>query len=205
MEVIKNNFLSFIIILLLAIVLIGRCSGPTPVVQPPLVTRDTVWVRYDSIIYKRPYIVKRIRVPIKEIVKDVQYIPDTNYDGLVKQYRDLLILYFAKNIQRDTLKINKFGYVYVQDTVNTNVITSRSYNYKITYPIVKENTTVIVNKNQLYLGGGLGGDSNDLVNQINAGVLLKTKNDQILGATIGLTKTGQVQYNLNSYWKLRVK
>jgi len=123
MEVIKNNFLSFIIILLLAIVLIGRCSGPTPVVQPPLVTRDTVWVRYDSIIYKRPYIVKRIRVPIKEIVKDVQYIPDTNYDGLVKQYRDLLILYFAKNIQRDTLKINKFGYVYVQDTVNTNVIT----------------------------------------------------------------------------------
>ena len=199
MAFVTKNFLAIIVLLLVVLLLTNRCDHSGT--KPTIVT-DTVYIHHDSIITSKPQLVKVIYTPIEKIVTNIQYKPDTNYQALLKQYNALLTLYFNKNIQKDTLKLNKLGYISVTDTVYNNLITGRAYDYHLTYP---EITKIITrHTNQLYIGGALEGNRINLVNQINLGLLLKNKKDQIFGASIGLDQSGVVQYSINSYWKIKL-
>lgn len=199
MAFVTKNFLAIIVLLLVVLLLTNRCDHSGT--KPTIVT-DTVYVHRDSVVTSKPQLVKVIYTPIEKIVTNIQYKPDTNYQALLKQYNALLTLYFNKNIQKDTLKLNKLGYISVTDTVYNNLITGRAYDYHLTYP---EITKIITrHTNQLYIGGALEGNRINLVNQINLGLLLKNKKDQIFGASIGLDQSGVVQYSINSYWKIKL-
>jgi hypothetical protein len=200
MAFITKNFLAIIILLLVVVLLANRCDHNTT--NKPTIVIDTVWVKHDSIVTSKPQLVKVISTPIEKIITNIQYKPDTNYQALLKQYNALLTLYFNKNIQKDTLKLNKLGYISVTDTVYNNLITGRVYDYHITYPEITKSITR--HTNQLYIGGGLEGNRINLVNQINLGLLLKNKKDQVFGASIGLNQGGVIQYSINSYWKIKL-
>jgi len=204
MKFITNNFLAIIVLLLVVVLFADRCNKPS-IVEKPIVTRDTVWVHHDSIIISKPKLLKTIYTPLEVIKKQIEYVPDTNYQKLLKQYQALLLLYLEKNIQKDTLTLDKLGSIYITDTISKNISTHRVYDYSFKYPFVKENITTTVHRNQLYIGGGVQGNPISLVNQFNAGVLLKNKKDQIFGASIGLNINGQLQYGVQSYWKLNFK
>lgn len=205
LELLKKNLLNTIILVLLTVVVLQRCEWGEPA-PPPSVKRDTVWVIKDSTVYSKPQVIKTIPVDVHHDSIIKEYIPDTNYSKLVVQYQNLVQELLAKNIYKDSLKIDSIGYVHVTDTVTKNNLTGRSYNYNLKYPIIKETITIHPKpKNQLYVGGAVMGNQSAAVNSINAGVILKTKQDQILGVTAGLNTDGQIQYGVQSYWKLKLK
>jgi hypothetical protein len=112
----------------------------------------------------------------------------------------------AKNISSDSIKIDSIGHVYITDTVSKNMIIGRSTRYNVKYPIIT-NTVIVPEKKklQMYLGGGVQGQKNEIINQINAGLLLKTKKDQIIGINAGTTINGNAVYGVQSFWKIRLK
>ena len=203
---IKENLTSLIVIILLIIILLQRCGsgGNTP--EAPKIVRDTVWIHKDSVILSRPQVVKTIPVNIYHDTIINHYIPDTNYAKLVVQYQDVVNQLLAKNIMQDSIRIDSNGYVKITDTVQRNMVVGRSSEVSIKYPIIKETITLPAPKvTQLYVGGQLSGNSGQLINGINGGLLLKNKRDQIYGANIGLNTQGQVSYGVQSYWKLKLK
>lgn len=200
MNFIKKNYIYLIIGVLISVILLQRCGGEKPIVDPPRVKIDTVWIKHDSIIYSKPKVITVIKG-----VPEIQYVPDPSYAKLVIQYKQLVDLCTAKNIYSDTLKIDSIGYVNVKDTISKNRIQGRSYNYNVKYPVITKTITLQAPaKTQVYVGGGLQGDTYSIINEFSTGLLLKTKRDQIYGLYTGIDTDGKIQYGLQIYWKIKL-
>jgi hypothetical protein len=194
MKTISENFFSIIIIFLLILLVFGDCNGDsTP--EEPIIVRDTTWIRFDSIVYHKPEIIDRIHT------ENHYYIPDSTYEGLLKQFHKIVAEHTMKNVHSDTLKIKDLGYVHVIDTVSENEIKDRKYSYFFEYPEVETTITQpYVPRNQFYMGGGV---QSGPVNAFNFGGLLKNKKDNIFKASIGITDQLQLQYGAEAYFKLK--
>ena len=202
MKINFNNILSIAILILAVIIILQRINSSPDIIEKPIVIRDTVWQKKDSVIYTSPKVVQTI--PVKIISE--KYLPDPNYDKLVLQYQELVKLHLAKNIQKDSVQIDSIGFVKVTDTVQNNIVQNRKWEYNIKYPIIKETIIEPPKKiNQLYIGGGLQGNQYNIINSINGGILYKNKKDQLYGLSIGVNTNGQVVYGLSSYWKIKFK
>jgi len=202
MQFIKTNFFNLLVAVLLIIILLQKCSQP---VDPgvPTVVRDTMWVVKDSLIYSRPQVTKTIQVESHDTIIN-QYLPDTNYAKLVVQYQEVVNTLLAKNIHSDSIRIDSNGYVKITDTVQRNLITGRSSQVNIRYPIIKETIILPAKKvTQLYIGGVVQGSSG--ISQISTGALLKTRNDFLFGTSLGVNTNGALQYGVGAYWKLKLK
>ena len=202
MKINFNNILSIAILILAVIIVLQRSNSSPDIIEKPIVIRDTVWQKKDSLIYTSPKVVQTI--PLKIISE--KYLPDPNYDKLVLQYQELVKLHLSKNVQKDSVKIDSIGFVKVTDTVQNNIVQNRKWEYNIKYPIIKETIIEPPKKiNQLYIGGGLQGNQYNIINSINGGILYKNKKDQLYGLSIGVNTNGQVVYGLSSYWKIKFK
>jgi hypothetical protein len=197
---VKKNFFNVVILILVSVILLQKCNSDTPKPIQPKIVKDTVWVVTKNTVTTKPVLVKTI--PGKANPK---YIPDPNYSKLLIQYQALVKAHIAKNIQRDSIKIDSIGYVHIEDTVSENVITGRKTSYLLKYPIITKTITLPpLRTNQLYYGGGLQGGQKQLINQFNVGLILKTKSDQIYNIYTGLDTDGQVQVGLQAYWKIKL-
>ena len=202
MKINFNNILSIAILILAVIIILQRINSSPDIIEKPIVVRDTVWQKKDSLIYTSPKVVQTI--PVKIISE--KYLPDPNYDKLVLQYQELVKLHLAKNIQKDSVQIDSIGFVKVTDTVQNNIVQNRKWEYNIKYPIIKETVIQPPKKvNQLYIGGGLQGNQYNIINSINGGILYKNKKDQLYGLSIGVNTNGQAVYGVSSYWKIKFK
>lgn len=202
MKINFNNILSIAILILAVIIVLQRSDSSPDIIEKPIVIRDTIWQKKDSVIYTSPKVVQTI--PIKIISE--KYLPDPNYDKLVLQYQELVKLHLSKNVQKDSVKIDSIGFVKVIDTVQNNIVQNRKWEYNIKYPIIKETVIQPSKKvNQLYIGGGLQGNQYNIINSINGGILYKNKKDQIYGLSVGINTNGQVVYGVSSYWKIKFK
>ena len=202
MKINFNNILSIAILILAVIIILQRINSSPDIIEKPIVIRDTIWQKKDSVVYTSPKVIQTI--PLKIISE--KYLPDPNYDKLVLQYQELVKLHLAKNIQKDSVQIDYIGFVKVTDTVQNNIVQNRKWEYNIKYPIIKETIIEPPKKiNQLYIGGGLQGNQYNIINSINGGILYKNKKDQLYGLSIGVNTNGQVVYGLSSYWKIKFK
>ena len=202
MKINFNNILSIAILILAVIIVLQRSNSSPDIVEKPIILRDTIWQKKDSVIYSFPKVVQTI--PIKIISE--KYLPDPNYDKLLLQYQELVKLHLSKNVQKDSVQIDSIGFVKVTDTVQNNIVQNRKWEYNIKYPIIKETIIQPSKKvNQLYIGGGLQGNQYNIINSINGGILYKNKKDQIYELSIGVNTNGQVVYGVSSYWKIKFK
>ena len=203
----KISISEILILVLLIVILLQRCGGGAKdtIVESKII-RDTSWVIKDSIINTKPQIFKTETYTIPVDRWNTEYLPDTNYDKLIKQYEDLVRELLTKNISSDSIKIDSIGHVYIIDTVSKNMITGRSTRYNLKYPIIT-NTVIVPEKKklQLYVGGGIQGQKTGIINQINANLLLKTKKDHIYGGSFGVNLLGEFQFGVQSYWKIKLK
>lgn len=154
---------------------------------------DTVLIKHDSIIYSQPRIIKTIAVENNRI----EYLPDTGYERLVEQYRDIVDKYISKTVQIDSLKIDSIGYIAIEDTVSENKITSRSFKYDLNYPKITQ--TLIVPQPpvpEFYLGGALG------TSGVEASLLYKTRRSRMYGIGTGVTPQGNFLINGRMYFKI---
>jgi hypothetical protein len=203
MKFIKNNFFNLIVVVLLVVIFLQKCSQPVDPAVAPTVVRDTTWIVKDSLILSKPQLTKTIQVESHDTIIN-QYIPDTNYAKLVVQYQEVVNTLLAKNIHSDSIRIDSNGYVKITDTVQRNLITGRSSQVNIRYPIVKETITLPAKKvTQMYVGGVI--QAAPAINQISVGALLKTRNDFLFGTSLGVNTNGALQYGVGAYWKLKLK
>ena len=194
-----------LIVVLLAILLLQRCGGEAETDGPKIV-RDTVWVYHDSTINSKPQVIKTepYAVPIDRW--NTEYLPDSNYSKLFKQYEVLVRELLAKNVSYDSIKIDSIGHIYITDTVSRNAIIGRSTHYNLKYPVITTTITIPEpKKTQWYIGGAVQGSQSELVDGIDAGILIKNKKDQIYGGYIGINPLGYLQFGLQSYWKIKLK
>jgi len=203
-ELKKISLSKIAVLVLLIIILLQRCGDNNQQPAETVIRRDTVWIHKDSTILSKPQIVKTIPVNIYHDTTLREYLPDTNYAKLVKQYTELAEKFLAMNIQVDSFKVDSIGHVYITDTVSHNLVKNRLFTYNLKYPIV----TVTVpqpKRTQWYIGGFLQGEEGRLLNQISTGLLIKNKKDQLFGGHVGLNTSGKLQVGVASYWKIKIK
>ncbi len=202
---IKTNFLQFILLILLCVILLQRGFEKPETAQPTVtVTRDSVWVFHDSTIRIKPTLVQS--TPASGTHWDTVYLPDTSYQGLLKQYKDVAKTLLTTNSYADTLQVDSIGYVYLTDQVSKNAITSRTFSYSLKYPFVKQTVTIrepYKPTRQLYFGGGLEGSNLSLINQVKTGLLYKDRKDRIYLINVGADKNLSLSYGVQTFWKLK--
>jgi hypothetical protein len=127
----------------------------------------------------------------------------------------LLKDFFAKNIYKDTLNLpDSLGIVSLIDTITQNKIFGRTFNASVKQRTIKE--TMIVKelpKTQVYYGLTGGFNKADVVSNIGAGLLIKTKKDKIYNLGIGVANrvtdgtngTLSPYIGAGVYWKIKFK
>lgn len=200
----KFNPLHILIVVLFVIILLQRGCGNT---KPQIITKiDTfIQVKYDTFIrygHSKPEFVKGETDKIVETA--TEYVLSEEDYGLVQKLDTLIELYSMKNIYKDSIPIDTFGYITLTDTIQENKFLGRSFITNITIP---EKTITITKPitlppvRQLYIGGGLMGNKFSLINSVNIGLLYKDKQNKIFGASVGIWN-GQLSYGISSYIKL---
>jgi len=200
----KDHIYNFIIVVLAIIILLQRCGKGNSSPCETKVTRDTIWIHKDSTIYSKPQLIKTIAFPVEQW--NTEYLPDTNYTKLLKQYQDIFVTYLSSNLLQDSIRIDSIGYVKIIDTISQNIVKGRSTSYKLKYPVVKETLAIVPEpKRQVYAGIGLGGDGVKLIiDQVSLGMLYKDRRDRIFGASIMASPRG-IEYGVQSFWKIKLK
>ena len=199
----KDHIYNFIIVVLAIIILLQRCSKGNTTPTKIKVTKDTVWIHKDSTIYSKPQLIKTIAVPIEQW--NTEYLPDTNYSKLLKQYQDIVVTYLSSNLLQDSIRIDSIGYLKIIDTISHNTVKGRGTSYKLSYPIIKQTITIQEKpKRQLYGGIGLGGDRVKLIDKVSLGLLYKDRKDRIFGTSIMASPSG-IEYGVQSFWKIKLK
>lgn len=201
----KNNLLSLIVLIVLLIVLFRTCTNK-PIEQQVMIVRDTTWMHKDSFVITKPQVVNTIPVNVYHDSLIKEYIPDTNYAKLVKQYTELAEKFLSQNVHQDSVRIDSIGFVRITDTVSHNLITGRKTSYKLSYPIIKETITVPEEKKgQVYFGFGVGGQNRDLLKTVDFNLLYKNKKDMMFGPNVSLDQDGTVEYGVRAFWKIKLK
>ena len=198
--------MSLLVLVLVLILLLQKCGSDGNISKA---THDTVIsVQYHYIKdtgYSKPTFIKGQRDTILE--SSVEYVPSQDYDELYNQFEELKQAVLSKNIYTDKLKIDSFGTVEIIDTIQRNQIIGRRYINNLIIPtktITITNNIPIKPKNQFYIGGDIQGSQIKLIQGFDAGILLKNKKDQIFGATVGISTTGEIRYGIQSYWKIKL-
>ena len=168
-----------------------------------LVVHDTAWQIHDSIIVRKvpkPYEV------IVEIASKPEMLADTNYARLKEQYNALLQLYINKFAYNDTIRVGSYGYIALLDTVKENKIAYRRTRDNFNIPIVKETKTITKYApptRNLFIGGGVIVNNAIGIRGAEAGMILKTKKDQLYNIKASVDLDGQVMYGVGYYYKLK--
>lgn len=201
----KDKLIFLIIIGALATLALYQWKGSTHSEGPDtLVIRDTTWLKHDSLIVKKVKVTKEIAVPYQVLVKEYQ--ADTSYPKLKKQYEQLAKDYATKRIYVDSVNVGKFGHIKITDTVSENKLAKRTTKDNFKIPVVKETVTITKYaepKRQLYLGGGVNGNAGSGIRSFEAGLLYKTKKDQLYGVKAATTVDGITTFGFSTYFKLK--
>jgi hypothetical protein len=203
----KTKFFLILIAALIGIIIAQRIFTPTPDCPQNIELRvDTVYQPVTKTVVKT---VRLVHVDTTYIPKDTMYLIDSNCEITKSRFTKLVKRFVARNIYKDTIKIDSIGHIYIIDTVQFNNLQKRIYKYHYKIPTITI-TKIIppTPTRQLYIGGGIDGtyiNKTPNLNVIKAGLLYKTKKDQIYGATVGVSITGYLTYGLQSYWKIKLK
>lgn len=204
MKSLKASILMFVFSMVL-LVLFMRERSKNAEARPndTITVHDTTWQIHDSIIVKKVPVYKEV---IVEVASKPEMLPDTNYARLKEQYMALLALYLNKKVYNDTVRVGSYGYIALLDTIKENKIAYRRTRDNFNIPVVKETKTITKYAppvRQIYVGGGIVVNNTIGIRGAQAGLLYKTKKDDIYNITAGANIDGTVIYGLHYYYKLK--
>jgi hypothetical protein len=165
---------------------------------------DTVDIVKTKVVTKKGEDIYHETIVEKEVI--IPTIVDTA--ALLKDF-------FAKNIYKDTLQLpDSLGTIAMIDTITQNKILGRTFNASVKQRTIKE--TMIVKelpKTQVYYGLTGGFNKADVVSNVGAGLLIKTKKDKIYNLGIGVSNrvsdgtNGTLSPYIGGgvYWKIKFK
>ena len=194
---IDTQSIDFVKIVLIAVILILVISQVQCGIDntPEVVTTTKVETKLDTI-----YLSKTKYIPQKKT------IVDTIYQEIPAEVDTLTILkdYFSKVVYRDTINIDTFGTLVIEDTISRNLIISRELFSNIVLPTTTVTKTTLENKRILYAGASLSGNR-EVINQLGVGLMLKGKNDRLYGLGLGLNSNLQPLITGSIYWKVSIR
>ena len=208
------NLKNIAIALLIVIVVFQQCGGNKKttgeIVKVDGKKYELIKHEIDTVeVVKTKVVTKKGEDIYHETIKEV-IIPT------IVDTQALLHDYFAKNIYKDTLQLpDSLGTVSLIDTITQNKILGRTFNASVKQRTIKE--TLIVKelpKTQVYYGFMGGFNKVDVVSNIGAGALIKTKKDKIYQLGIGVANkvgsdgtTGALSPFISGgvYWKIKFK
>ena len=109
--------------------------------------------------------------------------------------------YFETYAYTDTLKTDSVTFV-INDTISQNKILSRGINYSLIYPTTIITTEREINKRELYIGFGLGGDKQQL-SYVGSELLLRNKKQRIYGIGLGINNSFEPILTFKMSWKVK--
>jgi hypothetical protein len=206
---IKNYVTIGIIGVLMAIIMLQRACTPSvgTTDKDTVVVTKIVYVPVHDTIYTDPKIVTRV-LPGKPLPP--QYLPDTNYADLKKQYQHLVIEHLAKNVYEDKLNLDTLGNIIIRDTTQFNRLGKRSYQLNLRIPkrvdsVYVTNTVLAPPKRQVYLGIGANTTQTLGTLGLRGSVLYKDKKDNMFSPSVTINTNGSVIYGIDTYFKIKLK
>jgi hypothetical protein len=149
-------------------------------------------------IYHETVVEKNVEVPVLTKVDTLTILRD----------------FYKKVVYKDSLKLdNDLGMISITDTIYKNKVLGRKWNAYLKERTVKETTIVKeLPKNQVYWGFNGGFNKEDVVSNVSAGLILKTKRDKLVQLNLGVANSNTPTGNKMSpyvgfgmYWKIKLK
>lgn len=90
-----------------------------------------------TVIHDTDYVPFKVTLPADTVTKDttiyvdVPYLDSAKMDSIVREY-------YAKVVYTDTVKVYKFGQLYITDTISHNTITKRSLTADLIFPVYRD-------------------------------------------------------------------
>ena len=149
-------------------------------------------------IYHETIVEKNVEVPVLTKVDTITILRD----------------FYKKVVYKDSLKLdNDLGMISITDTIYKNKVLGRKWNAYLKERTVKETTIVKeLPKNQVYWGFNGGFNKEDVVSNVSAGLILKTKKDKLVQLNVGIANSNTATGNKMSpyvgvgmYWKIKLK
>ena len=192
MKKIFKNFQSLIIIgLIIVIFLLRECKGESkgaPIEPATIVKIET---KYDTIVETVETYIPEYRTKVKwKTVHDTIEVHDTIPTDTASILKD----YFETYAYTDTLKTDSVTFV-INDTI--------SQNKSLVYPTKIISTEREVNKRELYIGFGLGGDKQQL-SFVGSELMLRNKKERIYGVGLGINNNFEPIIKFKMSWKIKM-
>ena len=202
MKSIFKNFQSLIIIgLIIVIFLLRECRGeksPLPTEPVKVVKVET---KYDTIVKEVTSYVPEYRTEVKLKTKTIHDTIEV-HDTIPIDTASILEDYFKAYAYNDTLKEDSITLI-VNDIISQNQIMSRNIKYSLVYPTTIIQTEREVNKRELYLGFGIGGDRQQL-SFVGSELLLRNKKERIYGVGLGINQNFEPILTFKMSWKVKM-
>lgn len=122
--------------------------------------------------------------------------------------------YYSKVVYKDLLVLpDSLGTVAVTDTITQNKIAFRTFDAKVKQRTIKETTIVKeLPKTQVFWGFNGGFNKTDVISNVGAGIVVKTKREKLYQIGIGVTNNvtdgtnGSLSPFINAgvYWKIKL-
>lgn len=197
-----TQFLALSIVILLGVVLFQYKKIKNFQPLPPKVDTVINYVKVHDTIPGKP---KLIRVIDKDTIfyPKIEYLPHPDYDILLTQYENLIVKHFSKNVFQTTIPI-KYGVATILDTITENKSIGNQLILDVMFPEKIITVTKFAPPTRQYYLGSIGTlTTQNFLNSVSIGGLYKDKKDRIFGASIGINQSGQLQYGVSSYIKIK--
>ena len=202
MKSIFKNFQSLIIIgLIIVIFLLRECRGEKSPIPTEPITVVKIETKYDTIVETVPTYIPKYKTRVKWKTKTVHDTIEI-HDTIPVDTASVLEEYFAAYAYTDTLKKDSVTFI-INDTISQNKILSRGIKYNLVYPTTIIQTEREVNKRELYVGFGLGGDRQQ-ISYAGSELILRTKKDKLYGVGIGVNNSFQPILTFKMNWKVKM-
>lgn len=205
----KNYVTIGIIGVLMLIIIMQRACTPSAdtTKKDTVVVTKIVYVTIHDTVHTDPKIVTRV-VPGKTLPP--QYLPDTNYVALKKQYQRLVIEHLTKNIYEDKLSLDTLGNIIIRDTTQFNRLGKRSYQLNLRIPkrvdsVYVTNTIAAPPVRQVYLGIGANTTQTLGTLGLRGSVLYKDKKDNMFSPSVTINTNGSIIYGIDTYFKIKLR
>ena len=201
-KIFKNIQTVIIVVLLIIIFFLRECQGNQ--INSPLTEGETIVkieTKYDTIVNTIETYVPQYRTEVKWRTRTIHDTIEV-HDTIPIDTLSILEDYFKAYAYTDTLKKDSVTVV-INDTISQNKILARGLKYTLVYPTTIISKESAVNKRELYIGLGLGGDKQQ-ISYIGSELMLRNKKKQIYGIGLGINSSFEPIVTFKMGWKVSI-
>ena len=189
-----------IVVLITIIILIQQCAGPSydlfqtqqsQLNEGTVITKiETKWdtLTLDSLVYVPKWNTKNeLEDELASIMQDIDTV------SILKDY-------YSKYFYSDTIDLDSFGSIVINDTITKNSIITRKVKPSLYIPTTTITRDSLITKRELYYGLGLAANKQQF-SYVGGELLYRSRNKKIIGIGLGVNNQLQPVISARMMWK----